>query len=238
MPSSSLQITWVLLVTILTLSGLFVIHDREQSSLQLREEQYARANRAQQAREEFQVSPSEHIRGNLNEARVIVIEYSDTECPYCKTFHGKFQEQIFQIHPNKVAWVYRHYPLSIYPRSRKEAEALECATEQGGNNMFWAYLEALFEITPSENRLEPEELPKLAKKLALDVPAFQNCLTQGRYEGEVSAQHLKGSKSGVNQAPSVILMDKQTGEPLLISGANGRFLEIKALIEEILSPQK
>ena len=40
-----------------------------------------------------------------------------------------------------VAWVYRHFPLDgIHPKTRKEAEATECAYELGGNEKFWEML--------------------------------------------------------------------------------------------------
>src|SRR3989344_1522881 len=70
----------------------------------------------------------DYILGNPN-APVKIIEYSDLECPYCKTFNATMN-QIIQYYgmSGNVAWVYRHFPLaSIHSKAPKEAEAVECA---------------------------------------------------------------------------------------------------------------
>jgi protein-disulfide isomerase len=113
------------------------------------------------------VTSKDHIRGNSN-AKVMMVEYSDTECPFCKRFHATLN-QVLSAHTAKgdVAWVYRHNPLAIHPRAQKEAEATECAAEQGGNTAFWKYLDRLIEVTPSNNGLNPAELPKIAQYIGI-----------------------------------------------------------------------
>lgn len=84
-------------------------------------------------------------------AALTIIEYSDLECPFCKTFHATMQ-RVFDAYPGQIYWVYRHFPLdSIHPKARKEAEAAECAGELKGNDAFWKYIDTLFEQTPSNN---------------------------------------------------------------------------------------
>lgn len=103
------------------------------------------------------VDDSDHLRGDPK-ASVKVVEFSDLECPFCKRFHLTMQ-QLMEGYSGKVAWVYRHFPLdSLHPKARKEAEASECAAELGGNDGFWAYIDKLFEITPSNNGLDPNLL--------------------------------------------------------------------------------
>ena len=101
------------------------------------------------------VSSADHIRGNPN-AKVKVIEFSDPECPFCKRFHDTMNQIIDEYGKSgQVAWVYRHFPLdAIHSKARKESEALECANEQGGGANFWAYLDRLFEVTPSNDGLD------------------------------------------------------------------------------------
>lgn len=105
------------------------------------------------------VTPNEHIKGNPN-AEVFVIEYSDPECPFCKRFHETMKSVMQEYgDTGKVAWVYRHFPLdALHTKARKEAEAFECAAELGGNVKFWEYADKLFEITPSNDGLDPKLL--------------------------------------------------------------------------------
>ncbi len=84
------------------------------------------------------ITSKDHIRGNPD-APVKIVEYSDTECPFCKRFHTTMKEVMDEYGKDgKVAWVYRHFPLDqLHSKARKEAVALECANEQGGNDKFW-----------------------------------------------------------------------------------------------------
>ena len=68
----------------------------------------------------------------------------------------------------KVAWVYRHFPISgLHSKSLKEAEATECAANLGGNSKFWEYTNKLYEVTPSNDKLDPKELTNIAKQVGL-----------------------------------------------------------------------
>jgi protein-disulfide isomerase len=103
------------------------------------------------------VSPDDHIVGNIN-AKIIIVEYSDLECPFCKVFHNTMH-QVVEANNGDVAWVYRHFPIpQLHPKAFRQAEATECAWEQGGNEAFWKYTDRIFEITPSNNGLLEEEL--------------------------------------------------------------------------------
>ncbi len=92
------------------------------------------------------VNPDDHIIGNIN-AKIIIVEYSDLDCPFCKTFH-KTMHRVVKDMNGDVAWVYRHYPIpQLHPNAFQKAEATECAWEQGGNDAFWKYTDKVFEIT-------------------------------------------------------------------------------------------
>lgn len=101
------------------------------------------------------VTPKDHISGNP-QADLMIVEYSDPECPFCKRFHETMTQTMSEYGKSgKVAWVYRHFPLdSIHSKARKESEAIECAGEIGGNDKFWEYMNKLMEITPSNNQFD------------------------------------------------------------------------------------
>ena len=119
----------------------------------------------------------------------------------------------------KVNWVYRHFPLdSIHSKSRKEAEATECAAELGGNNKFWEYINRLYEITTSNNGLDPKELPAIAEYVKLNKTAFEECLASGKYSKKVEKDYQDGIRAGVRGTPNTIIMAKD-GRKVVISGA-------------------
>lgn len=90
------------------------------------------------------VTAADHIRGDIN-APVKIVEFSDIDCPFCKKFHTTMQEVMKTYGKDgKVAWVYRHLPLTqLHPDAKNKAEASECVTEIGGKDKFWAFVDRL-----------------------------------------------------------------------------------------------
>lgn len=155
------------------------------------------------------VSADDHILGNPN-APVIMVEYSDLECPFCKIFHVTMNTIMDTYGKDgKVAWVYRHFPLdSIHPKTRKEAEASECANELGGNSVFWKYIDEVFNVTTSNNTLPFEKLAIIAKDVGLDVNKFNDCLSSGKYAEKVEAQFEDGEAAGSQGTPYNVMILK------------------------------
>ncbi|KKU81854.1 MAG: Periplasmic thiol:disulfide interchange protein DsbA [Parcubacteria group bacterium GW2011_GWA1_47_8] len=179
------------------------------------------------------VTASDHILGNPN-AKVVIVEYSDTECPFCKSFHPTM-EQVMNTYgkDGQVAWVYRHFPIDArHPKARKEAEATECAAELGGNAKFWEYLSNLFKITPANDGLDPAMLPQIAKDIGLDEKAFNACLASGKYANLVEANYQGGVEAGIQGTPSsMILVNKKLANT--IDGAQP-YSVVKAQIDNAL----
>ncbi|MBI5077785.1 MAG: thioredoxin domain-containing protein [Candidatus Yonathbacteria bacterium] len=179
------------------------------------------------------VTPDDHILGNPD-AKVVIVEYSDTECPYCKLFHPTMQRIMNEYGKDgKVAWVYRH--LIVVPqhtKAAKEAQALECANKLGNNIKFWEYSNNLFEITPGNNQLDPAELPKIANNIGLDVTAFNKCLEGDEMKAIVDKNLEKNRIFAQNGTPfSIILVNKKPVDS--IQGAQP-YEAVKAQIEALL----
>ncbi|MBM3261318.1 disulfide bond formation protein DsbA [Candidatus Kaiserbacteria bacterium] len=176
------------------------------------------------------VSKSDHIRGNPD-APVKIVEYSDTECPFCKRFHETMRNVMDEYGPSgKVAWVYRHFPLDqLHPKADKEAEALECAGELGGNEAFWKYADRLFEVTPANNGLDAAELPNIAKFIGLDVQEFNTCLSSGKWAAHVEEDTQNAMATGGSGTPWSIIV-AANGKKFELSGAQPE-ATVKQLIE-------
>lgn len=177
----------------------------------------------------------DHILGDPN-APIVIVEYSDTECPFCKRFHGTMQQVMEEYGKNgDVAWVYRHLPLDqLHPRARLQAEATECAAEQEGNDGFWAYIDEMMEITPGNNGLDPEQLPEIAETVGLDVDAFNECLESRRYADLVESQVQEAFAAGAGGTPFNVLV--VGNEMIPLAGALPYDSMVEA-IEQILASQ-
>lgn len=160
------------------------------------------------------ISDEDHIRGSKG-AKVILIEYSDFECPFCSDFHSTAQ-QIVDEYGDDVAWVYRHFPLDFHERARPAAVASECATALGGNDSFWAYIDGIF--ANQEGSLTDVGLKKIAEDIGLNAEIFAECLISGDHEDKIEDQYQGGLAVGVGGTPgNIIINDK--GEAWLIPGA-------------------
>lgn len=165
------------------------------------------------------VTNADHILGNPN-ADLIIVEYSDTECPYCKEFHKTLHTIIDEYGKDgKVAWVYRHFPIAqLHAKAQKEAEATECATDIGGKAMFWTYTDRIYAITPSNDGLDPAKLYTIAEELGLNKDAFAKCLDSGKFTKKVEAQYQDALNAGANGTPYSIIVTKK-GEKIPLEGA-------------------
>lgn len=174
----------------------------------------------------------DHIRGT-QDADVVLVEYSDLECPFCKTYHATLKK-IVESYNGKVAWVYRHHPIDqLHSKARNEANATECAYEQGGNAAFWKYTDELFKRTPSNNKLEPQVLLDIAKEQNLDMAKFAPCLASGKYASKVEAQFQSGVDAGARGTPYSLLVTRD-GKIYPVKGGAVSYETLKAMIDKLL----
>lgn len=163
------------------------------------------------------VTAKDHILGSSS-AELVIVEYSDTECPFCKVFHQTMQ-QVVRDYAGKVSWVYRHFPIvQLHAKAPKEAEATECANELGGNQAFWKYIDKLFLTTNSNDSLDASELPKIATAVGLNESAFNTCLSSGRHAEFVSKSVEEAVKAGARGTPYSVIITRD-GEKVVINGA-------------------
>jgi protein-disulfide isomerase len=93
------------------------------------------------------VTAEDHIIGNID-APIVIVEYSDLECPYCKRFNGVMKEIVAESNGN-VAWVYRHW--IVHQGALAKAGASECVAKLKGNDAFWKYVDLVFGLIQTED---------------------------------------------------------------------------------------
>ena len=183
------------------------------------------------------VTSADHIIGSPN-SQILLVEYSDLECPYCKEFHATLKKLAADYAgTGKVAWVYRHFPLDKHPQATVEAEASECVTALGGENAFWQFIDHIFEVTPSNNQFDLSLLPQFAKEAGVDEAQFSNCLSAHTYKQKVVADYANAIATGADATPWTIVVIPKTGEKAFINGAQS-YDNLKKSIESVLSQGK
>ncbi len=147
------------------------------------------------------------IMGNTD-AKVTIIEFSDYECPFCKMFYDQTLPQLKKdyIDTGKAKLVYRDLPLSFHANAHKEAEAAECARDQGGDISYFKYHDEIFKRTTSNGTgLALDQLPIIAQDLGLDSAQFTNCFDSGKYKDEVNKDIADATTYGATATPTFFI---------------------------------
>ena len=144
------------------------------------------------------------ILGNKN-APVTLIEFSDYECPFCKTSFDQLLPDLRKnyIDTGKLKLVYRNLPLPFHQNAHKEAEAALCARDQGGDSTYFKFHDQIFTNTTSNGTgLALDQLPVIAANLGLNVSQFQKCLDSGKYKGYVDKDISYANQVGASGTPT------------------------------------
>lgn len=141
-------------------------------------------------------------------APVTIVEFSDFQCPFCRSFWRDTLSLIKSnyIDTGKVRFVYRDFPLSFHPGSHVAAEAAECAEEQG---KFWAMHDQIFHEQDKKGQgtiqFSKTDVVRWAGQAGLNMGQFNQCLDSGKYQAEVDKDSADGSAAGVSGTPSFFI---------------------------------
>lgn len=180
------------------------------------------------------VSANDHILGNPD-APIKIIEYSDLDCPFCRTFHATMK-QIMSVYgeDGRVAWVYRHFPIvELHPNAPRLAEASECVASLAGNAGFWKFIDGIFTSPSPNGRFDISQLDTLAAVAGAPSAAFRTCLDSGTFKSKVAAQFKEATDAGAQGTPHNIVVNKD-GVSVPIPGAQP-YATIKSIIDTYLA---
>jgi protein-disulfide isomerase len=144
------------------------------------------------------VSSEDHRQGQ-EDARCVLVEYGDYECPSCGEAYPIVKR--LQMHfGGRLLFVFRNFPLSqMHPHAQSAAETAEFA---GSHKKFWEMHDLLFE---NQDRLEDSLLLKLTEELHLLPTKLQDALTNRVFQQRVRADFTGGTRSGVNGTPTFFI---------------------------------
>ena len=163
------------------------------------------------------ISANDHIQGAQNPA-VTIVEYADLESPQTKIFDTTMQ-QLLLTYPDTVAWVIRPFPLvQLHPDASILALGAECAAKEGGNDVFWRFVDAVFVAEDANGLFPMTSLTQTAVGLGLDGKMFDSCVASGTYGAYVTNTFNDAIAAGASGAPFSVLITKG-GVQVAIPGA-------------------
>ncbi|MEX2543381.1 MAG: thioredoxin domain-containing protein [Trueperaceae bacterium] len=145
------------------------------------------------------------------DARFVIREFSDFQCPFCANFAGQALPMIEQrlLERGDVRFEFHHFPLdSIHANAIPAALAAECVTDANSDEDFWAFHDALFERQRAWQALnEPQPyFIQLAGEIGLSTEGAAACLDEGRFQDRVQESYdLAAGALRLTGTPSVFL---------------------------------
>ncbi|OHA01027.1 MAG: hypothetical protein A3C11_00945 [Candidatus Sungbacteria bacterium RIFCSPHIGHO2_02_FULL_49_12] len=139
------------------------------------------------------------------DAPVVVVEFSDFQCPFCGKFHQEVEQKLLNdyVKTGKVQFVYRNFAF-LGPESVDAAAAALCANDQG---KFWLYHDYLFSHQQGENQgaFAKDKLKSFAAAIGLNTSQFNSCFDSQKYTEKVNKDKADAVALGVNATPTTFV---------------------------------
>lgn len=151
-------------------------------------------------------------RGN-KDAKVVVVNFDDFECPFCSRMHETLFPVLFKEYGDRVLFIYKDYPLEeIHPWAVHAAVDANCLAAQN-SDAFWDfadYVHANQRLISAEKAKDRETaaVDKVAtlqgQRHNLDDAKLQACI-KAQDEKPVRASMKEGDALGVNATPTLFI---------------------------------
>jgi len=162
------------------------------------------------------------------DAPIVVIDFSDYQCPFSKKFHSNIlpQLKLDYIDTGKVKYIFKDFPLKIHPKVLYAHYAANCAGEQ---EKYWEMHDKLFENQQEWSKADnlPDIFAKYAQELKLNTVNFKDCLSSETYKEIVKKNKDDGIAYGAKGTPTLIVNGK------IIRGVN-TYDHFKQILEKAL----
>jgi len=154
-------------------------------------------------------SPEKDFALGPGDAPVTLIEFSDFQCPFCRTATGALKE-VLSRYPDDVRWVFKNFPLDmtcnadmsqqLHPIACRAAVVARCAGAEDPR-LFWEMHDAIFQSELSSE----EELLDIAAALGLTSAGFRHCIDTEATLDAVQSDVDAGRKLGVSATPTIFV---------------------------------
>lgn len=150
------------------------------------------------------------VLGDKTKAKVAVVEFSDFECPYCKSFQQTTMPSVQKdyIDTGKIVFVYRYFPLSFHePAASIEAEAGECVHQMAGETAFYKIHDKMFSTTQGNGAgLTMDQLGTMAAGIGgINVADMKTCITNKQYQAKITADTNAAAAIGISGTPGFVV---------------------------------
>jgi protein-disulfide isomerase len=165
------------------------------------------------------------------DAKVVIVEYSDFQCPFCKRGYDTIEQQVLKQYDGKVKFYFKSFPLSFHPWAQPAAIAAECAKMQKPDaywKLYHSYFEHQGEVNPTNVK---DKAVEYLKDSGIDMTKWNDCYDNKKSLDRVTAQQNEGAGLGVTGTPAFFVNGR------MLVGAQP-FEKFKDIIDDELASAK
>jgi len=139
-------------------------------------------------------------------ADVVLVEFSDFQCPYCKQEAQMLRDNLIKNYPQNVRLYFKTFPLdNLHPWARTAAIASRCVFRQKAP-AFWEFHDWAFD-KQAELSLEnfKDKFMEWATAQKLDAKELGACLDTKATEADVNKDIQEGHELNVDRTPTLFV---------------------------------
>ena len=171
--------------------------------------------------------PEDKVKGS-RDAKVLLVEYSDFQCPSCRDMAPIIKDLVSK-YGGSMAFAYRHLPLPQHFNAPHAAYSAEAAGEQG---KFWELHDKIFETQNEWKDLSAEDSVKrfreYAQALGLEMQKYDADVASESIRARVENNFQEARKMGLSSTPSIFL----NGKRIQLTSYD----QLTALVESAINP--
>lgn len=143
-----------------------------------------------------------------NDAKVVVVEFGDYQCPACRSYHPVLKNDILPRFDGKIKFVFLNFPLPVHKNAQAAAQAAEAAALQG---KFWQMHDLLYEKQDEwANQKDPiKKFEDYARQIGLDLGRYQQDYASQKVADIINNQAALGDAFNIQGTPAFFVNGTQ-----------------------------
>jgi protein-disulfide isomerase len=166
-------------------------------------------------------------------APVVIVLFSDFECPYCKEEAKSLRANLVSTYPKEVRLYFKDLPLTqIHPWAMPAAIAGRCIFKQNPT-AFWGYHDWIYEAQGDINadNLKAKIL-EFVKGREIDPVQLERCMDSKTTQPEIDKSMAEAKALGVSATPTLFVNGRQ------LVGAQAAWANLRQVIDYEIEYQK
>ncbi len=160
-----------------------------------------------------------YIDGN-KDADVMIIEYTDPECPYCIRHHNEWTiAKTMEAYPNMIGHIVKVVQWVNHTNTQAKSLAIICAGKLAGVEGYVALYDKILWASTLDTPVAMDKIAWFVSDLGINQSTFDSCVADVDTLAVYQANRQEAQKMGQTGTPGNIVLNVKTGKYVALAGA-------------------